>query len=96
MNRQPVVEGKARVPVVEVGSYCVPLKLTSERREGIFEVLQEPEHLFSREHVFHHHEPHEVQAEVTRDRGWFYGCAKPAHVGGPARLGWLIHAALPG
>ncbi len=59
-------------------------------------LLQEPEHVFSREQVFHHHEPHEVQAEVPGDRGWFYRGAEPARVGRPAVLRRLVHASMPG
>jgi hypothetical protein len=33
-------------------------------------VLQERDHLCAREQVFLHHEAHQVQAEVPRDRGW--------------------------
>ena len=62
----------------------VPLQLRGERRERVAEVLQEREHLLAREQVFHHHEAHEVQAEVTRDRGRFHRGAQPARVGGLA------------
>jgi hypothetical protein len=78
---QPVVEGKARVGVVEVGGCGVLLQLRGERPELVREVPQEREHLYGRELVFHHHEAHEVQAEVTRDRSWFYGGTQPAQVG---------------
>jgi hypothetical protein len=37
---QPVVEGKARVTVAEVGNGCVLLQLGGERRERAGEVMQ--------------------------------------------------------
>ena len=95
MNGNPVVEGKARVAAGDVCS-CVLLQLCGERRERVREVLQEREHLFGRKRVFHHYEPHEVQAEVTRDRGGFYWCAQPVQVGCPAGLGGLVDPAMPG
>ena len=72
VDGQPVVDGKARVAVGEAGDSAVFLKLGGQRRERVREVLQEHEHLVWREQVFHHHETHEVQAEVTRDRGRFH------------------------
>lgn len=96
MDRQPVVEGKTRVTVAEVGGGCVLLQLSSECRERADEVLQESENLISREQVFHHHKADQVQAEVPADRSWIYGGTQPARVGRPAGLGWLIHAAAPG
>jgi hypothetical protein len=93
---QPVVKGKARMAGGEAGDLGITLQLRGERREGVREVLQEREHLCRREPVFHHHEAHEVQAEVTRGRAWFYRGAQPARVGCLAGLGWLVHAAMPG
>jgi hypothetical protein len=90
-----MVEGKARVAVGEVGGGGVLLQLRGQRRERVREVLQEREHLVRRKQVFHHHEAHEVQAEVTPHRGGFYRGAQPVHVGGQAGLGWLVHAAMP-
>lgn len=96
MDGQAMIECQARVTVVEVSPRCVLLQPGGERRERVSEALQEGEDLFWREQVFHHHEAHEVQAEVSRDRGGFYRRTKPARVRRPAGLGWLIHAAMPG
>ena len=97
MDCQPVVEGKARVAAVaRIGGCGVLLQLCDERSERVREAPQEHEHLFRREQVFHHHEAHEVQAEVTRGRGGVYGDAQPADVGCLAGLSWPVDAALPG
>ena len=45
MDCQPVVEGKARVVVAQIGGCRVPLQARDERRERAGEALQEPEHL---------------------------------------------------
>ena len=65
MDGNPVVEGETRVAPGEVCGCCVPLQLCGEPRERIREALQERERLSRRKQVFHHHEAHEVQAEVT-------------------------------
>jgi hypothetical protein len=96
VDGDPVVEGKTRVAAEDVCGCCVLIQLCGERCERVREVLQEREHLFGRKQVFHHHEAHEVQAEVTRDRGGFYRCAQPFQVGFPAGLGGLVDAAMPG
>lgn len=72
MDGNPVVEGKARMAAGEVCGCCVLLHLCAERPEPVREVMQERERLFGRKQGFHHHEAHEVQAGVTRDRGGFY------------------------
>jgi len=94
---QAVVEGKARVAAREVGD-GVPFQLPGERGERVREVVQEREHLLRREQVFHHHEAHQMQAKVTRDRGRCHGvrsqskwAAWPAWVGSytrRCRAGW--------
>jgi hypothetical protein len=93
---QPVVEGKARVAAARIGGCGVLLQLCDERSERVREAPQEREHLFRREQVFHHHEAHEVQAEVTRGRGGVYRDAQPADMGCLAGLGRPVDAALPG
>jgi len=93
---QPVVQGKTRVELVDVGDRWVSLKFRDERRQRVPEIVQEPEHLLSRDHVFHHHEAHEVQAEVMCGRGGCYGHAEPGHMGRPDGLRQLVHAAMPG
>jgi hypothetical protein len=87
MDCQPVVEGKTRVAAVVVGGCWVLVQLRDKRSERGGEVLQEPEHVFSREQVLHHREAHEVQAEVARDRGRFNGCA--SQFVWVARPGWV-------
>ena len=65
VDGHPVVEGQTRVAVGEICGCCIPLQLRGERRERVREAPQEREHLFVREQVLHHHEAHEMQAEVT-------------------------------
>jgi len=91
-----MVEGEPRVELVEAGGRRESLQPGGERGERVFELAQELEHLFPRDHVFHHHEAHEVQAEITRGRGRFDGHAEPGQVGRPAGLRRLVHATMPG
>ena len=96
MDGQPVVEGQARVTVARIGGCPVLLQSRGEHRERVSEALQESQHVFRREHVLHHHEAHQVEAEVTRDRGGFRRCVQPGRVDRPAGLGGLVDAAMPG
>ncbi len=64
MDRNPVVEGKTRVATGDVCGCCVLLQPRGERCERVREALQERERFFGRKHAFHHHEAHEVQAEI--------------------------------
>jgi hypothetical protein len=96
VDRQPVLEGEKRMAVARRGGLSVPLQSRRERGERIRETAQERDHFFGPEQVLHHHEAHEVQAEVTRDRGRLQGCAQPALVGRAARRGGLVSAAMPG
>jgi len=84
------------VAAAEVGGGHVVLQLPGERRQGVREVPQEREHLHGREKAFHHHEAHQVQAEITRDRGGLYRCAQPVQVRLLAGLRGLVDAAMPG
>jgi hypothetical protein len=96
VDGQPVVEGQTRVELAGVVGRGVSFQFRGELRERVLQVVQELEHLVSREHVFHHDEAHEVQAEVARDRGSFYGRAEPGHMGRQAGLRRLVDAAVPG
>jgi hypothetical protein len=96
VDGQPVVEGKAREAAGAAGGCCVLVQLRGERPERIGEVCQECEHLLAREQVLHHHEAHEVEAEVTRDRGRLYRGAQPARAGCLPGPGGLVDAAVPG
>lgn len=96
MDCQPVVKGEAGVAVAEAGGCGVALQLRGESRQRVGEALQEREYLFRREQVFHHHEAHEVQAEITPDGGRCNRGAQPVRVGRPAGRGGLVHAAAPG
>ena len=91
-----MVQGKARVTCAQIGGGHVPLQLPSERRERIGEAPQEPEHLLPREQLFHHHEAHEVKAEIAGYRGRLHRGAQPAQVGRQTGLRGLVHAAMPG
>ena len=79
-----MVEGKTRVVAGQIGGRCVPFQPRGEFRERVGEAPQERDHLLWREQVFHHHEAHQVQAEIARDRGGFHWSAQPALVGGAA------------
>ena len=97
VDRQAVIQGQARMAVVELGGgRDVSLQPRGERRERVLEILEETEHLLARGRVFHHHETHEVQPQVTRDRGHVHGRAQPGRVRRAAGLGRPEHAAVPG
>ena len=65
MDREPVVEGKARMARGGVGDRGGLLQLRDECGERAGEVVQEREHLFEREQRFHHHEAHERMAAAA-------------------------------
>lgn len=64
MDGNPVVEGETRMAAREVCGCRVLLQLCCAYSERVREALHEREHLVRRKHAFHHHEAHEVQAEV--------------------------------
>ncbi len=65
MDRNTVVQGQHHVQGRGWYLSPVPLDVGDEFRKGIHELPQPPEDLVPGHQRFHHHEAHEVQAEVA-------------------------------